>query len=44
MGQLIWDDTTMSGESDNDDDVPALVPAVAAKVPVTVITGFLGMF
>ncbi|CAG5118549.1 unnamed protein product [Candidula unifasciata] len=27
---------------DSDDDVPDLVPAVTAKVPVTIITGFLG--
>ncbi|BFY99265.1 hypothetical protein BsWGS_02305 [Bradybaena similaris] len=27
---------------DSDDDIPELVPAVTAKVPVTIITGFLG--
>ena len=33
----------MSGENnDENDDCPELVPVVAKKIPVTIITGFLG--
>lgn len=30
-------------ESDSDEDVPELVPLENQKVPITIITGFLGM-
>ena len=29
---------------DSDGDIPDLVPADVKKVPITIITGFLGMF
>ena len=30
--------------SSDEDDIPDLVPAQISKVPITIITGFLGIF